>query len=133
MEKRNQLDAFEEFILDEVNEHKMYPSGRVWDNIRTEVQGNKSWPALTIIALTVLVALTVSTFIVTQKSMPILHTTNLSKTKNSNQAIEEPFTTYHSSAQIIASKPTITTPTHIHPAQVSGVKYSYTNFYTLED
>ena len=93
MEKRNQLDAFEEFILDEVNEHKMYPSGRVWDNIRTEVQGNKSWPALTIIALTVLVALTVSTFIVTQKSMPILHTTNLSKIKNSNQAIEEPFTT----------------------------------------
>ena len=119
MEKRNQLDAFEEFILDEVNEHKMYPSGRVWDNIRTEVQGNKSWPALTIIALTVLVALTVSTFIVTQKSMPILHTTNLSKTKNSNQAIEEPFTTYHSSAQIIASKPTITTRAHIHPAQVS--------------
>jgi hypothetical protein len=66
MEKRNQLDAFEEFILDEVNEHKMYPSGRVWDNIRTEVQGKRSWPALTIIALSVLVALTVSTFVVTQ-------------------------------------------------------------------
>jgi hypothetical protein len=72
MEKRNQLDAFEEFILDEVNEHKMYPSGRVWDNIRTEVQGKRSWPALTIIALTVLVALTVSTFVVTNKSTPIV-------------------------------------------------------------
>jgi hypothetical protein len=119
MEKRNQLDAFEEFILDEVNEHKMYPSGRVWDNIRTEVHGNKSWPALTIIALTVLVALTVSTFIVTQKSMPILHTSNLSKTKNSSQAIEKPFTTYHSSAQIIPSKHTTTTPINKHAAQVS--------------
>ena len=54
MEKRNQLDAFEEFILDEVNEHKMYPSGRVWDNIRTEVHGKRSWPALTIIALTLM-------------------------------------------------------------------------------
>ena len=79
MEKRNQLDAFEEFILDEVNEHKMYPSGRVWDNIRTEVHGNRSWPALTIIALTVLVALTVSTFIVTQKSEPIALTNNILK------------------------------------------------------
>lgn len=104
MEKRNQLDAFEEFILDEVNEHKMYPSGRVWDNIRTEVQGNKSWPALTIIALTVLVALTVSTFIATQKSAPVMLTSNRLKPKNTTNSIEKPFTTYHSSAQILASK-----------------------------
>ena len=108
MEKRNQLDAFEEFILDEVNEHKMYPSGRVWDNIRTEVQGKRSWPALTIIALTVLVALTVSTFIVTQKSEPIALTNNILKPKNSSHALEKPFTTYHSSAQMIASKPKVT-------------------------
>jgi hypothetical protein len=108
MEKRNQLDAFEEFILDEVNEHKMYPSGRVWDNIRTEVQGKRSWPALTIIALSVLVALTVSTFVVTQKSAPIILTHNLSKTKNNLQGLEKPFTTYHSSAQITASNPTLT-------------------------
>lgn len=109
MEKRNQLDAFEEFILDEVNEHKMYPSGRVWANIRTEVQGNKSWPALTIIALTVLVALTVSTFIATQKSAPVVLTSNRLKPKNTSQSLEKPFTTYHSSAQILASKPTVKT------------------------
>ena len=90
MEKRSQLDAFEEFILDEVNEHKMYPSGRVWDNIRTEVQGKRSWPALTIIALSVLVALTVSTFVVTQKSGPI------------NNSL----TAHQSSTQVIATKPT---------------------------
>jgi hypothetical protein len=71
MEKRSQLDAFEEFILDEVNEHRMYPSGRVWENIRTEVHGKRSWPALTIISLSILVALTVSTFVVTQKSTPM--------------------------------------------------------------
>lgn len=108
MEKRNQLDAFEEFILDEVSEHKMYPSGRVWDNIRTEVQGKRSWPALTIIALSVLVALTVSTFVVTQKSAPMILTHNSSKTKNNFQGLEKPFTTYHSSAQITASNPTLT-------------------------
>ncbi|MGB4723824.1 MAG: hypothetical protein WBH12_00875, partial [Sediminibacterium sp.] len=109
MEKRNQLDAFEEFILDEVNEHKMYPSGRVWANIRTEVQGNKSWPALTIIALTVLVALSVSTFIATQKSAPVMLSSNHLKQKNNSNSLEKPFTTYQSSAQIIASKPTIKT------------------------
>jgi len=106
MEKRNQLDAFEEFILDEVNEHKMYPSGRVWDNIRTEVHGKRSWPALTIIALTVLVALTVSTFVVTQKSASISMASTISKTKVITQKLEKPFTTYHSSAKIIPSKHT---------------------------
>jgi hypothetical protein len=83
----------------------MYPSGRVWDNIRTEVQGNKSWPALTIIALTVLVALTVSTFIATQKAAPVMLTSNRLKPKNTTNSIEKPFTTYHSSAQILSSKP----------------------------
>ncbi len=109
MEKRNQLDAFEEFILDEVNEHKMYPSSRVWTNIRTEVHGNKSWPALTIIALTVLVALTVSTFIATQKSAPVVLTNNLVKPKNTTNSLDKPFTTYQSSAQVIASKPALQT------------------------
>jgi hypothetical protein len=105
MEKRSQLDAFEEFILDEVNEHKMYPSGRVWNNIRTEVHGKRSWPALTIISLTVLVALTVSTFVVTQKSAPTLMASGISKTKIIKQIIDKPFTTYHSSIQITAAKP----------------------------
>jgi len=101
MEKRNQLDAFEEFILDEVNEHKMYPSSRVWTNIRTEVHGNKSWPALTIIALTVLVALTVSTFIATQKSAPVVLTSNRLKPKNTSQSLEKPFTTSVGKALIL--------------------------------
>lgn len=127
MEKRNQLDAFEEFILDEVNEHKMYPSGRVWDNIRAEVHGNKSWPALTIIALTILVALTVSTFIVTQKSASAVLSSNRLKSKHTTHSLEKPFTTFQSSAQIIASKPTITSPALIHPAQV------YVSNFDVED
>jgi hypothetical protein len=91
MEKRSQLDAFEEFILDEVNEHRMYPSGRVWENIRTEVHGKRSWPALTIISLSILVALTVSTFVVTQKSTPMVKS----------------LVVHHSSTPVTATKPTI--------------------------
>ena len=104
MKKRNELDAFEEFLLDEVNEHKMYPSGRVWNNIRTEVQGKRSWPALTIIALTVLSALTISTFIGTQKKPTLTFTPSISKPLAVRSNQEKPFTTYHSSAQIIGSK-----------------------------
>jgi hypothetical protein len=107
MEKRNQLDAFEEFLLDEVNEHKMYPSGRVWNNIRTEVQGKRSWPALTIIALTVLSALTISTFIGTQKKASLSFAPTIAKTTVNTNNQEKPFTTYHSSAQIIGSKTTV--------------------------
>jgi hypothetical protein len=104
MKKRNELDAFEEFLLDEVNEHKMYPSGRVWNNIRTEVQGKRSWPALTIIALTVLSALTISTFIGTQKKPTLTFIPSISKPLAVRSNQEKPFTTYHSSAQIIGSK-----------------------------
>jgi hypothetical protein len=104
MEKRNELDAFEEFLLDEVNEHKMYPSGRVWNNIRTEVQGKRSWPALTIIALTVLSALTISTFIGTQKTPTTSFLPPISKAAKNTSNQEKPFTTYYSSAQIIGSK-----------------------------
>jgi hypothetical protein len=106
MEKRNELDAFEEFLLDEVNEHRMYPSGRVWNNIRTEVQGKRSWPALTIIALTVLSALTISTFIGTQKTATISLASAVSSAIIPTTNPEKPFTTYHSSAQFIASKNT---------------------------
>lgn len=104
MKKRNELDAFEEFLLDEVNEHKMYPSGRVWNNIRTEVQGKHSWPALTIIALTVLSALTISTFIRTQKTPTISFLPPISKAAKNASNQEKPFITYRSSAQIIGSK-----------------------------
>jgi hypothetical protein len=106
MEKRNEIDAFEEFLLDEVNEHKMYPSGRVWNNIRTEVQGKRSWPALTIIALTVLSALTISTFIGTQKTASLSFAPTPAKNIEPISNQEKPFTTYHSSAQFIVSKNT---------------------------
>jgi len=110
MEKRNELDVFEEFLLDEVNEHKMYPSGRVWNNIRTEVQGERSWPALTIIALTVLTALTISTFIGTQKKPTLTFTPSISKPVKVSYNQEKAFITYHSSAQIIGSKNTVANP-----------------------
>jgi len=114
MEKRNQLDVFEEFLLDEVNEHKMYPSDRVWNNIRTEVHGKRSWPALTIIALSVLSALTISTFIGTQKTVPLTFANQTTNIKVSPT----------SATKLYIANPTFNTSLHKKIANTSTNKLS---------
>jgi hypothetical protein len=59
--KYNTNDELEQYLRDEVEDHKMYPSEHVWENIRTEIHGNPSWPALSFIAIAVILALTIST------------------------------------------------------------------------
>ena len=54
-------DQLEQFLKEEVADHTMYPSEFVWENIRTEIHGNPSWPALSFIAITIIFALTIST------------------------------------------------------------------------
>lgn len=56
-------DDLEQFLQEEVKQHRMYPSDHVWKNIRTELHGNKSWPALTFISLFIITALTISTLL----------------------------------------------------------------------
>ncbi len=68
MENHKYQDEFEQFLHDEVKQHRMYPSDRVWTNIRTELHGHRSWPALTFISLFIITALTLSTVLSTQQS-----------------------------------------------------------------
>ncbi|TAG13818.1 MAG: hypothetical protein EAZ41_01760, partial [Sphingobacteriia bacterium] len=42
----------------------MYPADHIWKNIRTELHGNPSWHALTLISLLVITSLTISTFLI---------------------------------------------------------------------
>ncbi len=56
-------DEFEQFLQDEVKQHRMYPSDHIWKNIRTELHGYKAWPALTFISLFIITALTISTLL----------------------------------------------------------------------
>lgn len=57
----NRNDELNQYLIEEVEAHKMYPSEHVWENIRTHLHGNPSWPALTFIAIAIIIALTVST------------------------------------------------------------------------
>jgi hypothetical protein len=57
-------DDFEQFLQDEVKQHRMNPSDHIWKNIRTEVHGYTAWPALTFISLFIITALTISTLLI---------------------------------------------------------------------
>lgn len=62
--KYNQDNEFERFLQEELQDHRMYPADDVWKEIRTNLHGNPAWPALTVIALLVIVSLTVSTLLI---------------------------------------------------------------------
>ncbi len=51
MKKDFNLDDFESFLSDSVEEHRMYPSDRVWRNIDNELHEKKRWPALTFFSI----------------------------------------------------------------------------------
>lgn len=56
-------DDLNQFLQEETDKHKLFPSDKIWRNIQQELHGKKSWPALTVIAFMVIVALTISTII----------------------------------------------------------------------
>jgi hypothetical protein len=64
MRNPQNIDDFEDFLGQEVNQHRMYPSDAVWRNIHNELHGYKKWPALTIISLFVISALVAGTLLV---------------------------------------------------------------------
>jgi hypothetical protein len=63
MDNKIHQDELEQFLQEEVKQHRMYPSDHIWRNIRTELHGNKAWPALTFISLFIITALTISTLL----------------------------------------------------------------------
>ena len=63
MEDKKYQDDLEQFLQDEVKQHRMYPSDHIWKNIRTELHGYRTWPALTFISLFIITALTISTLL----------------------------------------------------------------------
>ena len=56
-------DPLEQFLQDSVKDQKMYPSEHVWEDIRTSIHGDRSWPALTFIAVFIITALTIVTIL----------------------------------------------------------------------
>lgn len=96
MKNKYQQEDFEQFLQEEVKSHRMYPSDPVWNNIRTELHGNQSWPALTFISLFIISALTVFTL--------------LNRTSNSHILILPPASEQTASSATILTEPVALTP-----------------------
>jgi hypothetical protein len=86
MDSNKYQDEFEQFLQDEVKQHRMYPSDHVWSNIRTELHGYRSWPALTFISVFIITALTLSTVLSTQHQNVHLQPLSVPNLATSQQA-----------------------------------------------
>src|SRR6478735_10989695 len=63
MHDSNHTDDFERYLQEEVSEHRMYPSDRVWKNIRNKVQKPKKWPALSVFTVLIISGLVIGTIL----------------------------------------------------------------------
>jgi hypothetical protein len=70
MESRFDDNEFEQFLQEQTNQHRMYPSDKVWRNIHAKLHGHKSWPALTVLGLLIVCALTISTLLYNHPATP---------------------------------------------------------------
>ena len=59
----NHTDDFEEYLQEQVNDHRMYPSDRVWQNIRGKINTPKRWPALSVFAVLIISGLIIGTIL----------------------------------------------------------------------
>ena len=74
MQDNRHIDDFEKYLREEVSEHRMYPSDRVWKNIRAQIQTPKKWPALSVFTVMIISALVIGTIL--NKPMPDAVTPN---------------------------------------------------------
>ncbi len=47
----NNIDDFEQFLRNQADKHRMYPSDQIWRNINQQLHGKSRWPALTFAAI----------------------------------------------------------------------------------
>lgn len=84
-------NEFEQFLTDETKQHRMYPSDKIWRNIQNDLHGKKRWPALTLISIFIITALTVSTLInnhpIPIGSKPVLQPENIALANDKSNSV----------------------------------------------
>lgn len=76
MERNINIDDFEDFLKEKVDQYKMYPSDKVWNNIHRSVHPLKKWPYIT---LTLLLLLGTAIFVDTHNLVPVNRKITLGK------------------------------------------------------
>lgn len=57
-------DEMEQYLENQVNQHRLYPSDHIWRNIQEQLHEKVRWPALPFILLSIIAALVVGTLLV---------------------------------------------------------------------
>ncbi len=89
---------FNQFLQNETEKHKMFPSDKIWRNIQQEMHGKKKWPALTVIAFLIITALTVSTIVYDHPSKPSFQTVSIAALSENRNSIPKSITTQRSNS-----------------------------------
>lgn len=55
---------FEKYLKDQTDQHRLYPSDKVWKNIHTQLHGYRKWPALSVIAVCIVSFLVIGTVMI---------------------------------------------------------------------
>ena len=55
MQNRDRYNNFEDFLQNHANHFSQFPNDKVWNNIRTEMHGNKRWRALLIVFMLIVI------------------------------------------------------------------------------
>jgi hypothetical protein len=88
MEDNFNHDDFEEFLQDQVRNHRMYPADGVWREIDKKLHGEKRWPALTIVAaLLVSVTVLICVYFTPKSNILLIPTVNVNT--STQQALQK--------------------------------------------
>ena len=98
MHDSNHNDDFEDYLREQVGEHRMYPSDRVWQNIRGNVHTPKKWPALSVFTVLIISALVIGTIL--NKPVPDSITPNFVYSLQNSDEVEAKKITETSKASI---------------------------------
>jgi hypothetical protein len=102
-------DELEDFLRQQADEHRMYPSDKLWRNIQLTLHGETRWPALTYISIFIIAALVVTTLLMKPEERLKKNVAVYTAVNTSGNASEE----------VLAS--------HTDAAQNSPVEHAYTD------
>jgi hypothetical protein len=81
---------FKDFLIQETEQHRMYASDEVWNNIHKQLHGQKRWPALGIISFVILSCLSIATFIFNEQKLVAFPKNIVKKSSSVAKTIEKP-------------------------------------------
>src|SRR3954447_19493706 len=92
-------NELEEFLRKQADEHRMYPSDKLWRNIQLTLHGETRWPALTYISIFIIAALVATTLLMKPEERLKKNVAVYTAVNTSGNASEEALASHTDAAQ----------------------------------